>query len=214
QQMGGRTTSAGTDSFADTSDSPRVDATSNSTHNTNREDTMAGPLQTGQARYDPNAPMSAPISAMNDAQPFGTPRRSHTQRQSRDMRSDSTMQYTPQFHPHHPQSGGYQQESPYAAGAPPAFNLHQATPQGSSQASSQPTPSNIVPSSIVPSNAGSVPGSLQPGGSSRPSTQSSAYTTPSTVPSQPIQTNAQQYTQSQAPSRSSTLHSHSRSSPA
>ncbi|GAB1734988.1 hypothetical protein NU219Hw_g62t1 [Hortaea werneckii] len=214
QQMGGRTTSAGTDSFADTSNSPRVDATSNSNHDNSREDNMAGALQTGQARYDPNAPMSAPISAMNDSQPFGTPRRSHTQRQSRDMRSDSTMQYTPQYHPHHPQSGGYQQESPYSAGAPPAFNLHQATPQGSSQGSSHPTPSNMVPSSIVPSNAGSVPGSLQPGGSSRPSTQSSAYTTPSTVPSQPIQTNAQQYTQSQAPSRSNTLHSHSRSSPA
>lgn len=188
------TTSAGTDSFASPGDTrPRADVVSHS-----RKAGMAGSLQAGRLAFDPNAPVSAPVSAMNDTQPFGTPRRSHTQRQSQDMRSDSTMQYAPQYH------ADYQQ-APYAAAAPPAFNLHQATPQGTS---------HPEPSSIVPSNGGSVPGSLQPGGaSSRPAT-SSAYTTPTDTPAQHIPTNAQQYTQNQAPSRSNTLHGHSRSSPA
>ncbi|KAK4547173.1 hypothetical protein LTR36_001394 [Oleoguttula mirabilis] len=135
----------------------------------------------------------------NEAQQFGTPRRAHTQRGSEDLRipsNASSMQYTPQYQQPY-------QDSPYS-NAPPAFNLHQGTPQGSQA------------SSVVPSNAGSVPGALQPGGSSRPGA-SSAYTAPATVPTmqtQSAQSSAQPYTQGQALSRSNTLHSHSRSSPA
>ncbi|KAI5369560.1 Putative WD repeat-containing protein DCAF7 [Septoria linicola] len=103
--------------------------------------------------------------------------------------------------------------------------------------SPQPTPSHsqgFLASSVIPSNASSaggsigssggagagggllgagLPGALQPAGGSRPAV-STAYTAPTTIPtmqSPPLQNNASQY--SQPPSRSNTLHSHSRSSP-
>ena len=157
---------------------------------------MSNPIQTGRFGLDPSTapPMSAPVSS---DQPFGTTRRTHTQRQSEDLRIPSnapplqqtyTSQHQQSFH-----------DSGYSAA--PAFNVQQATPQGGSQ-----------PSSVVPSNASAnnVPGALQPaGGLTRPAPISS-YSA-SAVPPMQIQTNAQQYTQT--PSRSSTLHSHSRSSP-
>jgi len=103
---------------------------------------MAGSLPTGRLGFDQSA-MSAPASAVpNEAQQFGTPRRSHTQRQSDDLRP-----LQPQYTSQHSQT---YQESPYA-NAPPAFNLQYATPQGGSQASS-----------VVPSNAGGTPSVLQP----------------------------------------------------
>ncbi|KAK0820979.1 hypothetical protein LTR87_003683 [Friedmanniomyces endolithicus] len=142
---------------------------------------MAGP---GRLGMDPSAPMSAPP----EGQPFASPRRGHSLRQSDDFRIPSSMQYIP------PQQPAYHE--PAYANAPPVFNLHQATPQGS----------------VVPSNAGGIPGALQPGGSSRPG-PSSAFTAPMTVPT--LQAQQPQYTQSQPPSRSNTIgHSHSRSSPA
>ncbi|KAK4889461.1 hypothetical protein LTR27_011722 [Elasticomyces elasticus] len=150
---------------------------------------MAG---SGRLDMDPNAPMSAPPG---DGQLFASPRRGHSQRQSEDFRipSSSAMQYTPQQ-----QQQGYHE--PAYANAPPAFNLHGATPQGSN---------------ILPSNASGIPNALQPGGTSRPG-PSSAYTAPMTVPTMQTQQQQQpQYTQSQPPSRSNTIgHSHSRSSPA
>jgi DDB1- and CUL4-associated factor 7 len=142
---------------------------------------------------DANAPLSAPPTAMNEQQQFATPRRAHTHRVSEDLRIPSNaapMQYTPQHQQNY-------QESAYS-NAPPAFNLHQATPQGSGS------------SSVVPSNAG-VPGALQPAGGTRPG-PATTYSAPNTVPT--MQTQPQQYAQTQPPSRSNTLHSHSRSSPA
>lgn len=142
--------------------------------------------------------MSAPAAA---DQPFNTPQRRHTHRQSNDLRIPSNAPSTAQ--PYTPQ----QQPQPYDQGsysAAPAFNVQQATPQGSQSAAP----------SVVPSNASlsSVPGALQPaGGATRP-VPSSAYSAPHTIPTMQIQTNAQQYAQ-QSPSRSGTLHSHSRSSP-
>ena len=142
-------------------------------------------------------PMSAPVSS---DQPFGTPRRIHTQRQSEDLRIPSNA--PPLQQPYTPQ---HQQqpfvEAPYSAA--PAFNVQQATPQFQ----------NSQSSSVVPSNASlsNVPGSLQPAGGAARSAPTSAYPSSNAVPQMQIQTNAQQYTQS--PSRSGTLHSHSRSSP-
>ncbi|KAK5135102.1 hypothetical protein LTR08_005627 [Meristemomyces frigidus] len=193
QRLG--TTSAGTDSFAHSSEtSAHVSSSGDSS------DRMAGPLQAGRLALDPSAPMSAPGSTMpSESQQSGAPRRAHTQRGSEDMRlpaSAASMQYNPQYQQAY-------QDSPYS-NAPPAFNLQHAAPHGSQA------------SSVVPSNAGSVPGALQPGGSSRPGPLS-AYTAPATVPtmqSQPVHTNAQQYSQGPVISRSNTLHSHSRSSPA
>ncbi|KXL46030.1 hypothetical protein M433DRAFT_4201 [Acidomyces richmondensis BFW] len=161
---------------------------------------MAAPLQTGRLGPDAAAPMSAPVSTMpNDSQQFATPRRAHTHRESADLRmavgsvSSMQQQYTPQ-NPY---------PDPTYSNPPPAFNVQQATPQGSQSAS------------VVPSNIPGVPGALQPGGGARP-VPSSAYTAPTTIPTMPqappIQTNAQAYTQ--PPSRSHTLHGHSRSSPA
>lgn len=121
------------------------------------------------------------------------PARQHSHRQSDDLRIPSNA--PPLQAPYTPQH----QQSPYSAG--PAFNVQQATPQGSQS------------SSGVPSTANNVPGALQPAGGATRSVPSTSYSTPSTVPSMQIQTNAQQYTQ-QTPSRSNTLHSHSRSSPA
>lgn len=149
------------------------------------QQTMSNPsaLQAGRAAYDNSAP------------PMSAPGRSHSHRQSDDLRNAPPSlhgAYTPQQHP----------QSPYSAA--PAFNVQQATPQGSQSSS------NVVPSNA---NAGNLPGALQPAGGATRSVPSTSYSTPSTVPSMPIQTNAQQYTQ-QTPSRSNTLHSHSRSSPA
>ena len=178
------TTGAGTDSFANEQ---------NGSHAHGKRQ-VAASLQSGVRATDS---MSAPGSTMpNEAQQYSTPRRTHTQRQSEDLRLPSqSMQYTPQQH-----QPSYA-ESPYSA-APPAFSLHHATP-------------GSQPGSVVPSNAGStVPGSLQPGG--RPGI-SSGYSAPNTVPtmqSPAIQTNAQQHAPAQPLSRSNTLHSHSRSSPA
>ncbi|KAF2763997.1 WD40 repeat-like protein [Teratosphaeria nubilosa] len=112
------------------------------------------------------------------------------------MSSNAQSLYTPQQHTY--------SNTLDAAAAPPAF--FQATPQGSQPPASAEVPSNA--------GSGSVPGALQPAGG-RP-VPSSAFTAPTIVPTMqqapPIQTNAQQYTQ--LPSRSNTLHSHSRSSPA
>ena len=159
---------------------------------------MSNPIQTGRLGLDPSTapPMSAPVTS---DQPFSTPRRQHTKRQSDDLRIPSNapplqQAYTPQH-----QQAYY--EAPYSAA--PAFNVQQAKPHGAQSSQS---------SSVVPSNANmsNVPGALQPaGGAARPA-PSSSYSA-NTIPPMQIQTNAQQYTQS--PSRSSTLHSHSRSSP-
>ena len=141
--------------------------------------------------------MSAPVSS---DQPFGTPRRTHTQRQSEDLRIPSNA--PPLQQPYTPQ---HQQQAfpdaPYSAA--PAFNVQQATPHAQT----------FPPSDVVPSNASlsNVPGSLQPAGGAARSATTSAYPSSNAVPHMQIQTNAQQYTQS--PSRSGTLHSHSRSSP-
>ena len=158
---------------------------------------MANPLQTGRLGLDPSTapPMSAPVSS---EQPFGTPRRTHTQRQSEDLRILSNapplqQTYTPQ----------HQQQpflDPYSSA--PAFNVQQATPQSQSQSSS------VVPSNASMSN---VPGALQPAGGAARSAPSSAYPSANNSLPMQIQTNAQQYTQ--PPSRSGTLHGHSRSSP-
>lgn len=197
---GNTTTSAGTDTFANLPhDSSPLYARDPVKEN------MAAPLQTGRLGMDPSAPMSAPVSTMpNEAQQFSTPRRGHTHRQSDDLRHQIPSNAPPLPQQYTPQQQMMYQES-YANNAPPAFNLHQATPQDSQ------------PQSVVPSNAGDVPGALQPGGSFRPG-PSSAYTSPSAIPTvhqtPSIQTNAQLYTQTQPPSRSNTLHSYSRSSPA
>lgn len=91
------------------------------------------------------------------------------------------------------------QQSPYSAA--PAFNVQQATPQGSQS------------SSVVPSNMSSnLPNALQPAAGASRSVPSTSHSMHSNAP--PIQNNAQQYTNTQTPSRSNTLHSHSRSSPA
>jgi WD repeat-containing protein 68 len=95
------------------------------------------------------------------------------------------------------------QDPPPSTGSAPSFSVQPSTP-GSSHSSS------VVPSST--SSRTGLPGALQPGGSSRPT--SSSYTAPLTIPSmsQPLPSNAQHYAQaSQPPSRSGTLQSHSRS---
>ncbi|KAK3719537.1 hypothetical protein LTR37_004395 [Vermiconidia calcicola] len=157
---------------------------------------MANPSQSGRLGLDPAAapPMSAPVSSDH---PFNTPRRTHTQRQSEDLRLPSNA--PPLQHSYTPQHQQSYADPPFSTA--PAFNVQHATPQGSLSASS----------SVVPSNAGlaNVPGALQPAGG-RPAT-SSTYPPSSAIPPMQIQTNAQQYTQT--PSRSNTLHSHSRSSP-
>lgn len=161
---------------------------------------MSNPPQTGRIGFDPNTapPMSAPVSS---DQPFGTPRRTHTQRQSEDLRVPANapplqQPYTPQH-----QQQPFLDTTPYSAA--PAFNLQQATPQSQSSQLG----------SVVPSNASmaNVPGALQPAGGAPRSAPSSAFPAINTIPPMQIQTNAQQYTQS--PSRQGTLHSHSRSSP-
>jgi DDB1- and CUL4-associated factor 7 len=188
------TTSAGTDTFADPNDSIAAGRGGQG------REGMANPLQTTRLGLDGSstAPMSAPVP---NEQPFNTPRRTHTQRQSDDLRIPSNapplqQPYTPQHQ--HQQSFD---QAPYTAA--PAFNVQQATPQGSQ---------SLAPS-VVPSNANlsNVPGALQPAGGAPRPTVPSTYSAPNTVPTMQIQTNAQQYTQT--PSRSSTLHSHSRSSP-
>lgn len=141
---------------------------------------------------DPSAPMSAPPPDSNQqGQPFTTPGRTHARVPSN--APPLQQPYTPQHQQQPFQDTGYT--------SAPAFNVHQATPQGSQS-------SSVVPSHA---NTSSVPGALQPaGGAARPA-PSSTFSAPNTVPTMQIQTNAQQYTQT--PSRSSTLHSHSRSSP-
>lgn len=161
---------------------------------------MANPVQSGRMGLNQASPMSAPVPTdPQQQQQYSTPRRSHTQRPSEDIRVPSNA--PPLHQPYTPQQlqGPPFSESPYSAG--PAFSVQQATPQGSH------------PSSIVPSNASStVPGALQPAGGLPRPPPASTFSTPNTLPSMQIQTNAQQYTQ-QSPSRAGTLHGHSRSSP-
>ena len=186
-------TAAGTDTFASPNDSIAYGRSGQG------QGDMANSLHSNRLGLDPSTapPISAPAT---NEQPFNTPRRTHTQRQSEDFRIPSNAPplqhtYTPQQQPQ-----PYDQP-PYSAG--PAFNVQQATPQHAQSSAL----------GVVPSNAGlsSVPGALQPAGGAQRPIPSSTYSAPNTVPTMQIQTNAQQYTQS--PSRSGTLHSHSRSSP-
>jgi DDB1- and CUL4-associated factor 7 len=178
-KAGGHTTSAGTDSFAPADQHAGYEADAHAA-------ARAGSLQSGfigGGSMDPVYDSLSSSTKPNEA-------RSHSQRQSEDLRYSTgpqSMQYAPPLQP-------FYQDPAYASAQPP-FNLNQATPHAA----------NVV----VPSNGTApVPGSLQPAGGSRPG-PSSAHTAPSTVPSM-IQTNSQQYAQS--PSRS--IHTHSRSSPA
>ncbi|KAF2486511.1 WD40-repeat-containing domain protein [Neohortaea acidophila] len=109
----------------------------------------------------------------------------HSHRQSEDFRIPSNA--PPLSAPYTPQQ--QQQDGLYSAN--PSFNVQQATPRGSASSA--------------------LPGALQPAGGV-PRAPPSTFTTPPTVPSMNIATNAQQYTQ-QSPSRSNPIHSHSRSSP-
>ena len=86
--------------------------------------------------------------------------------------------------------------TPYNTNPPSSFNLHQASPH----------------TALGSTAAAGVPGALQPAGGVRP-VQTAPYgsTTVPSMPMAPLHTNAQQY--SQTPSRTNTLHSHSRSSP-
>ncbi|KAK5171739.1 uncharacterized protein LTR77_003375 [Saxophila tyrrhenica] len=197
QSLASGTTNAGTDTFVNANDSiaygrsgqGQGDMANNQLHSNSR------------LGLDPSTapPMSAPVTT---DQPFNTPRRTHTQRQSEDFRIPSNapplqQTYTPQ---QQQQQQSYEQP-PYSAG--PAFNVQQATPQNSHSSAF----------GVVPSNAGlsNVPGALQPAGGAQRPNPSSTYSAPNTVPTMHIHTNAQQYTQ--PPSRQGTMHSHSRSSP-
>ena len=196
QRLASGTTSAGTDTLLNSNEAMSYG------NDTQQQNNMAQPYQPNRTSYhESGMPVSAPATAIpSQGQQFSTPRRTHTQRQSQDLHIPSnapSLQYAPQH-----QQMTYDSPATYANQQPPAFNIQQATPQGSHS------------SSILPSN---VPSALQPASGSRPAA-SSAYTAPTTVPTMaqqpPIQTNAQQYTQAQPLSRSNTLHAHSRSSPA
>ncbi|KAF2172091.1 hypothetical protein M409DRAFT_49840 [Zasmidium cellare ATCC 36951] len=202
QRIASGQTTAGTDTFAQPND-PNLYGGSNSRE---QDAGMAHNIQTGRLGLDQSAPLSAPVSAVpNESQQFGTPRRTHTQRVSEDLRVPSNAPPLQQYAT--PQQQTYQ-DTIYSGAIAPSFNLQQATPQGSHSAT--------LLSSAGVGNA--LPGALQPaGGASRPVT-SSTFTAPATVPTmqqQPLQTNASQYAQAQTqpPSRTNTLHSHSRSSP-
>ncbi|KAF2716443.1 WD40 repeat-like protein [Polychaeton citri CBS 116435] len=191
QRLASATTSAGTDSltFAQQSQAqePHAGFATGQPGLNVPQDPMTGRLGGAGTFEGSGPPLSAPATVVSsDPQPFGTPRRQHSQRISEDKPSLSSS-------------------------ANPPFNPQQATPRTA----------HFPPAAIVPSNArpGPVPGSLQPAGGSQRPAPASANTAPTAVPtlqSQPIQTNMQHYTQQQqqTPSRSGTLHSHSRSSPA
>ncbi|KJX95591.1 hypothetical protein TI39_contig4101g00018 [Zymoseptoria brevis] len=110
--------------------------------------------------------------------------------------STPRRQYQPNYH-----------EAPPSTGSGPSFNVQPSTPQHSSQSA------GIVPSHSHSSSRSGLPGVLQPGGSSRPTSSYAAPTTIPTMSQQPLPSNAQHYAQasSQPPSRSNTLHSHARS---
>ncbi|PPJ52604.1 hypothetical protein CBER1_11040 [Cercospora berteroae] len=186
QRLASGTTSAGTDTFAEPP--PPSHASANDSLRDDHVMAAQSGRVAGASDQQPAAPLSAPGSTIPPdsshlQQSFTTPRRAHE-------RAPSLQNYLP---------------SQYSATSTPSFAVQQATPNQGFQASS-----------VIPSNASSsaaLPGALQPAGGSR-STASSAYTaspTTSTMQSQPLQNNASQY--SQPPSRSNTLHSHSRSSP-
>ncbi|EME48574.1 hypothetical protein DOTSEDRAFT_39898 [Dothistroma septosporum NZE10] len=173
---------------------------------------MAQHLNSVRGGFDPiSAPFSAPGSTLpNESQQFNidTPRRTHTQRVSADLRIPSNAPPLQGYSTPQQQQKQSLQHSAYTESTASSFNVQQATPLGSQSLSS----------TIVPSNAGStanniLPGALQPaGGASRPYTAPTAVLT---MQQPPLQTNASQYANAQAipPSRTNALHSHSRSSP-
>lgn len=182
------TTTAGTDALQH-NDSPT------NAYGPRAEDhVMAHNIHAGRGGLSPSAaPLSAPVSTVpSESQQFSTPRRTNTQRYSGEHYATYPPQQT-------------HDDPTYAGRGAPSFSVQQATPQASS---------SILPSNATATN--SLPGALQPaGGIVRPA-PSSAYTAPTTVPTMsqpPIQTNASHYANAQPPSRGTTLHGHSRSSP-
>ena len=189
QRLASGTTSAGTDTLRDSNSSsfPSFQSEDNDNVNMAQSGRADGRgLLVGNTNNDSQPPtsLSAPGSTLpTEPQPYQSPRRQPHER------IPSLQNYLP------PQP--QYKESPYSA---------------TSSQSLQSFGSGILPSNAS-SGGGGLPGALQPAGGSRPPV-STAYTAPTTIPtmqSQPLQNNASQY--SQPPSRTNTLHSHSRSSP-
>lgn len=228
QRIASGTTSAGTDSFADSDSSHNAYASlnhssnSNSNSKTNNNDSdnnnnnvsmpqsgkTAGGLLgpggglVGNDHQLPSASLSAPGSTIpGEAQQsyYGaSPRRAAHER-------------VPSLQNYLPQQPQYK-ESPYSATATPSYNVQSVIPSNAGPSSSGGSGGVGAAAAAAAGGGGGLPGALQPAGGSRPPVFT-AYTAPTTIPtmqSQPLQNNASQYA---PPSRTNTLHSHSRSSP-